>query len=142
MKELKDVCKSLTDGLFGTFANTITFLLKKSKKVKILSVYHHIEYSNFWDDLQIELNNVVIDFRVKYPTRFQTVIVINYLKMPNGLIVKVDKQYEFSIFSFYDFFIKLAHGKENEVYAVPKIDNAYFFPEYERCEYQFELLSR
>lgn len=140
MKNLKELCKSLTGGLFGTFTNTILFLLKKYNKVKILSVYHHIEYSNFWDELRVEINDIVIGFRVSYPSRFQTVITFNYIKTPDGLITKVDEQYKntgFCIYNFYNFFIELAHAKENDVYTVSNIENANYLSESEGIEYQY-----
>lgn len=135
MSNLETICKTLTNGLYGSFENTLLFLLKRHIKISILSVEHHIEYSNFWDDIRMKIGNFIIAYRIKYPDRFKTVIDFQYMKTEDGLIAKLDKQYCTPAYCLYHFFCGLSTAKENDVYSVANIDRMKYYTE-DTIEYQ------
>lgn len=134
--KLESVCKSLTKGMYETFANTVLYLLKKQNSIKVLSVYHHIECSNFWDDVRVEINGVVIAYRVSYLNRFKNIITFNYMKTPDGLIVRVGKEYGAHCSWIHGFFMELVHASENDVYSLSNIDAINYTTEEEIYQYE------
>lgn len=91
MSNLETICKTLTNGLYGSFENTLLFLLKRHIKISILSVEHHIEYSNFWDEIRMKIGNFIIAYRIKYPDRFKTVIDFQYMKTEHAAKEHADR---------------------------------------------------